>query len=80
MVPVLWGMMKMENTVPRVGLAFQVSVLPLQHVGFPDVTTHVYLSMQLLASEVSTDHYSTYALYILVHLLNICHYIEVNLI
>ena len=36
--------MKMGNIVPRAGLeptslAFQANVLPLHHVGFPDVTT-----------------------------------------
>ena len=36
--------MKMGNTVPRAGfkptsLAFRASVLPLHHVGFPNVTT-----------------------------------------
>ena len=35
---------EMERTVPRVGLkptflAFRASVLPLHHVGFPDVTS-----------------------------------------
>ena len=40
----IMGVMKMGNTVPRVvlkptSLAFQASVLPLLHVGFPDVTT-----------------------------------------
>ena len=38
------GMMKMGNTVPRAGLeptslTFRASVLPLHHVGFPDVIT-----------------------------------------
>ena len=38
------GVMTMGNTVPRAGLepislAFWASVLPLHHVGFPDVTT-----------------------------------------
>ena len=38
------GMRKMENIVPRVGieptsLAFQLSVQPLHHIGFSDVTT-----------------------------------------
>ena len=37
------GVMKMGNIVPRVGLkhislAFRASVLPLHHIGFPDVT------------------------------------------
>ena len=60
------GVMKMGTTVPRVGLeptflAFQASVLPLHHAGFPDVTTntHAHLSMQLLASEVSADYNTT---------------------
>ena len=38
------GVMKMGMTVPRAGLkptslAFRASVLPLYHVGFPDVIT-----------------------------------------
>ena len=38
------GVMKMGHTVPRAGLeprylAFRASVLPLHHIGFPDVTT-----------------------------------------
>ena len=38
------GVMKMGNTVPRAGLeptslALRASVLPLHHIGFPDVTT-----------------------------------------
>ena len=38
------GVMKMGNTVPTAGLkptslSLQASVLPLHHVGFPDVTT-----------------------------------------
>ena len=38
------GVMKMRNTVPRVGLkstslAFRASVLPLHHIGIPDVIT-----------------------------------------
>ena len=38
------GVIKMGNTVPRAGLeptslACQASVLPLHHIGFPDVTT-----------------------------------------
>ena len=38
------GVTTMGNTVPRVGfeptsLAFRASVLPLHHIGFPDVTT-----------------------------------------
>ena len=38
------GVIKMENTVPRAGieltyLAFGASVLPIQRIGFPDVTT-----------------------------------------
>ena len=37
------GVMKMGNTVPRVGLkptslSFRASMLPLHHVVFPDVT------------------------------------------
>ena len=55
----------MGNIVPRVSieptsLAFQASVLPLHHIGFPDVITipHAYLSTQLLASEVSADYYT----------------------
>ena len=36
--------MKMENIVPRAGIepisqAFRASVLPMHHVGFPDVNT-----------------------------------------
>ena len=48
-------MIKMENIVPREGieptfLAFRASVPPLHHVGS--------LSMQVPASEVSTDYYT----------------------
>ena len=38
------GVMKLGNTVPRVALkptslAFWAIVLPLHHIGFPDITT-----------------------------------------
>ena len=62
---IVMGVMKMGITVPREGLeptslAFRASVLPLPHVCFPDVITpHAYLSIQLLASEVSADYYTT---------------------
>ena len=44
LILIVVGVMKMGNTVPRVGLeptslAFWASVLPLHHVGFPDFTT-----------------------------------------
>ena len=57
------GVMKMGNTVPRVGLeptslAFWASVLSLHHVSFPDVTRiSTPMSIQLLSSEVSADYY-----------------------
>ena len=43
-VTIVMGVVKMGNILPRVRLertsrAFWASVLPLQHVGFPDVTT-----------------------------------------
>ena len=42
--PIVMGVMKMGSTVPRAGLeprslAFRASVLPLHHIGFPDITT-----------------------------------------
>ena len=47
------GVMKMGNTVPRVGLeptslAFQASVLPLHHIGLP-LMPPLYPRLQLLA-------------------------------
>ena len=53
MAPSVVGVMKIGNSVSRVGLepptlAFQASVLPLHHY-----YTHAHLSMQLLASGVS---------------------------
>ena len=62
------GKMKVGNIVPRAGLepaslAFQVSVLPLHLVGslmsLLKCYAHAYLSMQLLASEVRADYYSS---------------------
>ena len=56
--------MKVRNIVPRAGikpasLVFWLSMLPLHHVGsLSHQYTHAYLSMQLLASEVSADYYT----------------------
>ena len=64
------GVMQMENTVPRVGLepvslAFRVNVLPLHHIGsLMSCYTHPYLSLQLLASEVSANYYTHIYIYI----------------
>ena len=58
------GVTKMGNIVPRAGigptsLAFRASVLPLCHIGFPDVTAiRTPTCLMLLASEVSADYYS----------------------
>ena len=59
------GVMKIGNIVPRGGilptsLAFRASVLPLHEVHslMARLCTHAYLSVQLLASEVSADYYN----------------------
>ena len=65
LVATVAGVMKLGNTVPRVGLeptslAFSASVLPLHHVGFPDVTTipKPTCVCSSLPSEVSADYYT----------------------
>ena len=58
------GVMKMGNIVPRAGveptcLVFWASVLPLQYIGSLMSPLYTYLSMWLLATEVSADLNST---------------------
>ena len=59
------GEMKMGNIVPKAGfeptsLAFWASVLIITLLRLPwsHLYTHAYLSMQVLASEVSADYYN----------------------
>ena len=58
------GLMKMGNIVRRAGLeptslAFWAIVLLLHHIGsWCRHYTHTYMSMQLLASEISADYYT----------------------